>query len=34
MDKKFFFTVEYPGAETKKSPDLYVPEGEISLYFP
>ena len=33
MDKKFFFTVEYPGAETKKGPDLYVPEGEISLYF-
>lgn len=33
MDKKFFFTVEYPGAETKKGPVLYVPEGEISLYF-
>ena len=33
MDRKFFFTVEYPGAETKKSPVLYVPEGEISLYF-
>ena len=33
MDKKFFFTVEYPGAETKKGPVLFVPEGEISLYF-
>ena len=33
MDKKIFFTVEYPGAETKKSPDLCVREKGIYLHF-
>ena len=34
MDNKIFFTVEYPGAETKKSDFLnLIPKDKICLYF-
>ena len=33
MDKKFFFTVEYPDAETKKSPELKLIPAGVYLHF-
>jgi hypothetical protein len=33
MDKKIFFTVEYPGAETKKGPELKLIPAGVYLHF-